>query len=289
MLRLDAAGIGHGEARRLDAVSLALRPGELVAVVGPNGAGKSTLLKALAGHLPLDRGSATLDDTPLARLPRKTLARRRAVLSQHTRVSFAFRVYDVVMFGRSPHLGGRESARDHRIVGDILARMDLAHLAERPCNALSGGEQQRVHIARTIAQLGEVGEPRYALLDEPTSSLDIRHQHAVLANLAEQRQHDVGLLAVVHELNLAARYADRVAVVDRGRLVAIGTPAEVLRQDLLEAVFKASFRVTACTESNRPEILSGPPATGMPGLSRPATLASLSNNPQQCLSGGNPT
>ncbi|MCZ7598610.1 MAG: ATP-binding cassette domain-containing protein [Gammaproteobacteria bacterium] len=217
-------------------MTLSLEPGELVAVVGPNGAGKSTLLKALAGQIVPDAGEARLDGAALARLPRRALARRRAVLARDARVSFGFAVHDVVMFGRSPFFDGVESDADRRIVRGVIERMGLTSLAARPCNRLSGGEQQRVHIARAVAQAsragGECAESRFMLLDEPTSSLDIRHQHAVLAFLREQLDTGVGLLLVIHDLNLAALYADRVVIIDDGRIAADGAPATVLRENL---------------------------------------------------------
>ncbi len=282
MLTLERAVVGRDARRRLDAVDVSLAAGELVAVVGPNGAGKSTLLKVLAGQLALDQGEVRLDGTPLSRLPPRTLARRRTVLSQDCRVSFGFTVWDVVMFGRNPYADGAASADDHRLVKAILTRMQLLDLAARPCNALSGGEQQRVHIARAVAQASGCGESlegsRFMLLDEPTSSLDIRHQHGVLAILREQLETGVGLLLVLHELNLAALYADRVLIVDGGRVVAAGPPVEVLRAEILETVFRAGFTVTQHPDSDRPLIVSGPPATGSAGQFRPAQ--SLASSPE---------
>jgi len=275
MLSLHDASVGMRPRPRLDTVTLSLEPGELVAVVGPNGAGKSTLLKLLAGQLAPDSGEARLDDAPLARLPRRALARRRAVLAQDARVSFGFSVHDVVMFGRSPYFDGVESDSDRRIVRGVIERMGLASLAARPCNRLSGGEQQRVHIARAVAQASRAGvereEPRFMLLDEPTSSLDIRHQYAVLAFLREQIDTGVGLLLVIHDLNLAALYADRVVIIDDGRIAAVGAPAAVLRENLLETVFRARFTVTERPESDRPLVVSGPPAKDIAGRARPAS------------------
>lgn len=282
MLALDKATVGHQDRRRLDAVSLVLAAGELVAVVGANGAGKTTLLKAISGQIALDGGEATLEGKPLREWPRRILARRRAVLSQDARITFGFSVYDVVLFGRSPFVERSESDDDHRLVQAILTRMNLTDLAARPCGELSGGEQQRVHIARAIAQSSRAGggsrgsEPRYLLLDEPTSSLDIKHQHAVLTTLRGLLDTELGLLIVMHDLNLASRYADRVVVMNGGGVVADGLPEDVLRPDILEAAFAASFSITRHPQSDRPLVVSGPDSAL---ANRPALSTTRSNSP----------
>lgn len=239
MLQATRLTVRRGRRCLLDGLSLTLRPGEIVAVVGPNGAGKSTLLRVLSGELKPDGGRVTLNHRPLERWPLKQLARMRAVLPQSSTLAFAFRVLEVVQMGRSPHRSMVSAARDREIALAALEAVDAIHLAERIYTTLSGGERQRVQLARVLAQIWEpVDTPRYLLLDEPVSALDPAHQHHLL-DLARHfsRQRNLGVLAVLHDLNLAGWYADRIAVIQNGRLVADGTPAEVLTPERIAGVF----------------------------------------------------
>jgi iron complex transport system ATP-binding protein len=223
----------------VDSVSLSVAPGEVLALLGPNGAGKSTLLKALIGERTLTSGSVQMNAKPLASWSLKQRARRRAVLPQHSNVSFPFTALEVVLMGRSPH-GSGESIADQRIAHQALATTEVAHLSERLYPTLSGGERQRVQLARVLAQIWQplaTHEPRYLLLDEPTANLDLPHQHATLRLAQQFAQQEVGVLAVLHDLNLAAEYADRVAILRQGRLEAKGTPVEVLTPEILSRTF----------------------------------------------------
>jgi iron complex transport system ATP-binding protein len=223
--------VGHH--RLVDGVSLELRPGEVLALVGPNGAGKSTLLKLLSGDLPPSTGQVLLDGIPLGGYRARPLALKRAVLPQHTVLQFAFTAWEVVAMGRSPHLRfGGETEHDAAAIEAAMARTDTLDLAQRSFLTLSGGEGQRVTLARVLAQ-----ETPILLLDEPTAALDIHHQQLV-ADLARQAAADgAGVLVVLHDLNLAAHCADRVAVLQGGRLVGVGAPWEILTADRLSAVF----------------------------------------------------
>lgn len=224
----------------LDRVSAAVVPGEVLAVLGENGAGKSTLLKALAGEIPLAAGSVTLDGEPLARIGARERGRRRAVLVQDSSVAFDFTVLDVALLGRLPHHGGWPSRGDRMLTCEALARVDLLHLAERRMSTLSGGERARVHLARVLAQLGGVDAKasRYLLLDEPTASLDLRHQHDLLAFVQRLARTDrIGVLMVLHDIDLAGQYADRMALLRRGAVLAIGGTAEVLTRENVRACF----------------------------------------------------
>jgi iron complex transport system ATP-binding protein len=245
MLSLDTVRVCVGDAVLLDGVSLAVRPGEVVAVVGPNGAGKSTLLKVAAGERAPTTGRVTLDGAPLASFTPDVLAARRAVLPQHSALQFGFTASEVVALGRTPHVHHSSWKEDETAVRRALGRAGVGHLAARRYPTLSGGEQQRVHLARALAQLDapHVNEPRYLLLDEPTASLDLAHQHAVLGTARALADAGTGVLVVLHDLNLAAQYADRLAVLRRGRLLADGPPADVLDPALVHAAFDVAVTV----------------------------------------------
>lgn len=227
-------------------VSFTLEPGELLAVVGPNGAGKSTLLKMLVGDLTPSAGTIVLDEFPLSYWTALEQAKRRAVLPQESSLSFPFSVFEVTLMGRNPHSSGRTTADDKRISKAALERTGSFDMASREYPTLSGGEKQRVQLARVLSQIWEVPESgnRYLFLDEPTNNLDLAHQHHSL-NVAKQfAREGTGVLAVLHDLNLAAQYADRVLILCRGGVVALGTPEKVLTTDTLCTTFETSVLVT---------------------------------------------
>lgn len=233
-LRGVTAGYGTGPAQ-LDHVDLAVHAGELVCVLGPNGAGKTTLVRVASGLLAPSAGEVRLEGDPLAALARDAIARSLAVVEQVQQLSMGFSVREVVAMGRAPHQSAwmRPSEKDDRVVEDAIARCDLAHVASRPANALSGGEQKRVAVARALAQ-----EPRVLLLDEPGAFLDVRHQldlYELLAGEVKERQ--LACLVVMHDLNIAAQFADRVVLVKGGRIVASGAVAEVMTWRTLKETF----------------------------------------------------
>lgn len=244
MLELREVRVARGGTEVLRGVALAVQPGEVLAVIGPNGAGKSTLLHVLSGALRPDHGIAALDGVPLARLPRDELARRRAVLPQASVLSFPFRVREVVHLGRSPHRGRSTHGEDERAVEAAMRQAEVMHLADRIYTTLSGGERQRVHLARVLAQIGmpdreagHVDTSRYLLLDEPTNALDLTHQHACLTTARAVARQGGGVVAVLHDPNLAAQYADRIVVVDRGKVTATGTPDDVLTEAVMAETY----------------------------------------------------
>jgi len=237
MLELDEATVRYrgSTTPALDGVSVSVVPGELVAVTGPNGSGKTTLLRGLLGLVPLASGSATVDGTSVADWSRPELARVVGVVTQREETVFPLRVEETVLLGRYARLGplspiGRD---DRAAVSSALARCDATHLANRRVDELSGGEWQRVRMARALAQ-----EPRALVLDEPTASLDVRHAMELFELIAELASGGLAALLVTHELNLAARFADRMLLLDEGRPAALGTPADVLERDRLSAVFR---------------------------------------------------
>jgi iron complex transport system ATP-binding protein len=226
----------------LDAVSLVLVPGEVVAVVGPNGAGKSTLLRVMAGEAAPASGRVVCDGRALSAWAPLALARRRAVVSQHVALAFPMTAAEVAGLGRLPWHGTAETARDEAAVATALAAAGVAHLAGRAHATLSGGERQRVQIARALAQLDGAPRPAALLLDEPTASLDARHAAALLMLLRRLAAGGLAVMVVLHDLNEAAFVADRVAMLADGRLVACGPPSAVLTQAALEAVYAVPFR-----------------------------------------------
>jgi iron complex transport system ATP-binding protein len=225
----------------VDGVSLALGEGEFLGLLGPNGAGKSTLLRVLAGEFAPEGGTVEIDGADLKSWRRADLARRRAVLPQHAAVAFDIDARAIVELGRLPHEGRSTRAQDAQVVKDAIDACDAVPLASRGYAALSGGEQQRIQLARALAQIGGTPKP-LLLLDEPTSSLDLSHQHAVL-NLAKRLAAQGGaVLAVLHDLFSASLHCRRVAVLERGRLVAHGTPEDALTPDLVRRVFGVDSR-----------------------------------------------
>ena len=219
----------------LRGVALAVEPGELLALVGPNGSGKTTLLRAIAGTLRRDAGRVALFGRDLDEWSRVALARRVAVLPQSLILPDGFRVAELVEMGRAPHATRwfGSSVDDADAVERALADADALDLAERHADELSGGERQRVLVAMALAQ-----EPELLLLDEPTLHLDIAHQASLLATVARLRaRRGLTVIAVLHDLNLAAAHAARVAVLGSGRVVADGAPASVLRPELVREVF----------------------------------------------------
>jgi iron complex transport system ATP-binding protein len=240
MIEARAAGYRIGNTALLDGVSLALQRGEVLALVGPNGAGKSTLLKLLAGDLRPSAGQVLLDGAPIESYSARALALRRAVLPQQTILQFAFSAREVVLMGRSPHLGftGSERDHDHAVVDRAMDQTETTALAARAYPTLSGGEQQRVSLARVLAQ-----EAPILLLDEPTASLDIHHQEMVMEVARAIAGQGATVLAVLHDLNLAAATADRIAMLCRGRLAAHGSPRDVFQEALLSAVFEHPMAV----------------------------------------------
>ena len=254
MLRTQNLQIRRGRKIVLTDITLELKPGEVLGVLGPNGAGKSTLLGALCGELKAHHGNVWLDERELSDWTGTSRAQRLAVLPQVSTLDFAFRVEEVVGMGRLPHQSGR--VRDDEIVLAALHAADAGHLMGRSYLALSGGERQRVHLARVLAQLwpGEAGQT--LLLDEPTSMLDPLHQHTTLQAVREFADRGAAVLVILHDLNLAARYCDRLLLLEGGRPVALDAPAQVLRPEPLKAVFGLEVLVQQHPERGHPLIIA---------------------------------
>ena len=242
VLHVRGVTAGYGRRVALRECTIGVRPGELAAVVGPNGAGKSTLLRVLAAVLRPFSGTVTLDGSDLASFPRSALARRIAVVPQIFDTLFPFTVREIVALGRTARLGafGAPRREDVAAVDRAIADLELGTLAARRIDQLSGGERQRAVLAMALAQEADV-----LLLDEPTVHLDPSHQLATLAWLGRlARDRGLAVVAVLHDLNLAAARADRIVVIDDGRVMRDGPPDRVLDQDLVSGVFGPGLAVT---------------------------------------------
>ncbi|WP_083734024.1 heme ABC transporter ATP-binding protein [Actinomadura sp. CNU-125] len=239
----------------MDGVDLELRHGETLVLVGPNGAGKSTLLAAVPGDTAPASGRVVLHGRPLDAHTAREQAMRRAVLPQRHSLAFGFTVEEVVRMGRAPWAGTPAEDDDDTAVADALHAADIAAFADRPFTSLSGGEQARAALARVLAQCAAT-----VLLDEPTAALDIGHQEHVLALLRAEAANGHAVLAVVHDLTLAAAHADRVAVLSGGRVAACGPPGRVLTADLLGDVYRHPIEVLPHPRTSRPLILPERPA-----------------------------
>ncbi|MCL1869206.1 MAG: ABC transporter ATP-binding protein [Promicromonosporaceae bacterium] len=258
-LRAEGVRLGYDGRTVIDGLTLDLPAGRVTAIVGPNACGKSTLLKGMARLLPLEAGRVLLGGRDVAAMPRRELARLLGVLPQSSIAPDGVRVAELVARGRYPHQGwfGRRSSTDDAVVARALESTGVADLAERPVAELSGGQRQRVWIAMVLAQQTDV-----VLLDEPTTYLDVAHQVDLLDLLATQNEErGTTVVMVLHELNLAARYADHLVVMARGSVVAEGAPGDVLTEDAVRGAFGLEARVV-------PDPISGTPLVVPVGRTR---------------------
>lgn len=254
MTALAVEGVAYRYARGDDAVlravNVAVARAEVLCVVGPNGAGKSTLLRVIAGIAAPEAGAVRVLGDDVSTLDRAALARRLALVPQRERVPQGLTVEQVVALGRAPHTGwfGALSGKDRAAVSEALTRCDLASVRARPFEVLSGGEQKRALVARALAQ-----EPSVLLLDEPVASLDLGHQIAVCDLVAERAtERGVAVVMVLHDLNLAARYCERLLVMRRGEAPIVEPVREVLTRERLRAVFDVDAHVGVCPDDGRP-------------------------------------
>lgn len=236
MLKLDNVSFGP-----LYDISLELNAGECCFLLGPNGAGKSTLLKLASGELNAEKGTVELAGHNYQNIGLADRARCRSYLAQHQQLDFPFSVLEVILLGRFTWDSGREV--DHQLALEALEALDIQHLEKKNYCQLSGGEQQRVQLARVLVQIWQHRGQRLLLLDEPTAALDLAHQHQLLKWLQEFKKQGVAIMLVVHDLNLAARYADRVFLIKNGRLAAEGAVSEVMQADTLSQVFDCDLEV----------------------------------------------
>lgn len=269
VLSVNNVSVSLERSRIVDGIDCQLKAGELLMLLGPNGAGKSTLLKAISGDIPYG-GSVTLSGKELGQWRPERLARQRAVMPQRVEVNFPLTVEEVVRLGRPQTVsGGSDPVVDH-----LMSELDIGHLRQRLVPGLSGGEQQRLQLARVLAQIIDSSGDRVLLLDECTSALDPAHQQMVL-DLVRRLARDEGMavLAIAHDLNLAAQFADRLLVMKAGCLIHQGSAREVLTPDLLEAVYGFAARVIEL-EEGYPMVVPrwGEPARSYTAPSNPSCL-----------------
>jgi ABC-type cobalamin/Fe3+-siderophores transport system ATPase subunit len=266
MLFIESLSVSYSSRRVLDTVSLEVSSGEVVALIGPNGAGKSTLVRAISGVIGVDSGHIFINDIPfqgdserhhhdLLTLSPMQRARSLAVVPQAASLPPAFTVWETVLMGRTPHLNflGQISAKDESIAHLALQKVDALDLSDRRVGELSGGEQQRVLLARALAQSTPI-----LLLDEPTSNLDLHYQISFLETVRVLAHQDrLAVMVGLHDLNLAALYADRVALLVDGKIIATGTPQQVLKAELISVAYHIPVQVIQHPYADVPLILAG--------------------------------
>jgi iron complex transport system ATP-binding protein len=259
MLRVEKLSVFYGKRRVLNSISLEVNSGEVLALIGPNGAGKSTLVRAVSGVVPVESGKISIDDLSrhyeLVSLSPMQRARSLAVVPQAASMPPAFTVWETVLMGRTPHLNflGQVSSKDEAIARLALQKVDALDLSERRVGELSGGEQQRVLLARALAQSTPI-----LLLDEPTSNLDLHYQVGFMETVGTLAHQDkLAVLVALHDLNLAARYADRVALLVDGKITATGTPQQVFTPELISTAYHLPVQVIQHPFVDVPLILPG--------------------------------
>ncbi|QHS24080.1 ABC transporter ATP-binding protein [Virgibacillus sp. MSP4-1] len=253
MLKAESITKQYGEHKVLNNVSFQVDRGTCMAIIGPNGSGKSTLLKMISGLLPATAGEVKFENKNILHQKQKSIARKMAVLSQDGLPASPISVFDTVLMGRYPHLKWYQRERDHDIqmVNDVLESTGLSHLKDQLLDTLSGGEKQRVAIAKAMVQ-----QPEILLLDEPTTFLDIGHQINVL-ELVKRWQHQTGLtvVMVLHDLNLAAQYSDQLILLNNGIIEKVGTSEEVIQKDILQKVYETVPEIVRHPKNQVPQIL----------------------------------
>ncbi|WP_338875921.1 heme ABC transporter ATP-binding protein [Spirosoma sp. SC4-14] len=241
MLKAENLSFSIGANVLINDVSLTLMPGEFTMVLGPNGAGKSTLLKLLTGTETPHQGQVWYGDQLLPSIPLATLAKQKAVLSQLLSLPFDLSVLDVVMMGRYPYFDLNPTSLDKQIADNCLEETGMLSFKNRAFASLSGGEKQKVHLARVLAQLHRPPSDqsiKYLFLDEPISALDIHYQHQILSLVRNLAAQNMVVFVIVHDINLALQYAQKVILIDNGRIYGIGTADQVLTETAIKAVFK---------------------------------------------------
>lgn len=246
MLTVEQATWQIGSRTILAGITASFDEAKMHLILGPNGSGKSTLMRILSGQLAPTNGQVMYGDTPVCTRDLASLARYRAVLSQQVEVAFPMTAHEVVMMGRYPHFTAHPSAADYNVVEEAMEFFDVVNLAGQLYSTLSGGEKQRVHFARVLAQIWRPtdGDTRYLLMDEPLTFLDIYYQYHVLEKLKQWlTQQRIVFVGVVHDLNLAMRFADTILLLHQGRSVAHGKPAEVMIPENIRDVFQVNARM----------------------------------------------
>ena len=257
MLRTENISFSVGKKQILKNVSASFLPGEFNMILGPNGSGKSSFLKIFSGDINRFQGTVLYENKKIKELRKEELAKKRAVMSQQADLGFPLLVEEVVMMGRYPHFTFNPNKKDVTICNEVIERMNLVEFKERNYLTLSGGEKQRVQFARVLAQVWEKPADgyRYLFLDEPLNSLDISYQHEFLQAAVELIKDQTVLIAVMHDINLAAHYADNLFFLKEGELVIHGKPKEILTENIIEKVFNIKTTVIENPVTGKPLII----------------------------------
>jgi len=256
LLQVESLGVSIDNRELVRDVSFAVEPGEVLSIIGPNGAGKTTLLRAISADLEPGAGRLFFNDRPLSDWSASQRALALAVLTQSNPLAFAFSVAEVVALGRTPHSTG--VVIDHRVCRAAMKALDVTHLSDRLYPSLSGGEKQRVQLARVMAQIWrqDTAAGRLLLLDEPVTSLDLGHQRQLMQAVRTFADSGVGVVMVVHDISLAAAYSDHLLALKDGRRTAYGTPEAVVTQDLIGELFDTRVRVITHPDTGKPVVLA---------------------------------
>jgi len=257
MLRTENISFSVGKKQILKNVSASFLPGEFNMILGPNGSGKSSFLKIFSGEINKFQGTVLYDDKKIKDLRKEELAKKRAVMSQQADLGFPLLVEEVVMMGRYPHFTFNPNKKDVTICNEVIERMNLIEFRQRNYLTLSGGEKQRVQYARVLAQVWEKPTDgyRYLFLDEPLNSLDISYQHEFLQSAVELMKDHTVLIAVMHDINLAAHYADNLFFLKEGELVVHGRPKDILTENIIEQVFNIKTTVIENPITGKPLVV----------------------------------
>jgi iron complex transport system ATP-binding protein len=253
MLKINNLSVFYGDRQILHEIQLEVHSGEIVALLGPNGAGKSTLIRSISGVIPIRSGNIFVDQKDVTSLSTMERARHISVVPQAISMPPAFTVWETVLLGRTPYLNflGQTSAKDEAIARQALEQVDVVHLIDKRMDEISGGEQQRVLLARTLAQ-----DTPILLMDEPTTHLDISHQIDLLKLITKQaKEKSLTVLIALHDLNLASMFADRIAIVQNGLLCVAGTPQETLTSEIINSVYHVPVHVVSHPETGLPFVI----------------------------------
>jgi iron complex transport system ATP-binding protein len=257
MINAEQIKYSIGQKNILNNISIQFLPGTCNLIIGPNGSGKSTLIKLLSGELENYEGRVMYNDTDIKTYTKQGLAATRAVLSQQTELSFPMTVEEVVMLGRNPHFEFNPTRKDTDIVQEVIALLDLNSFIHRNYQNLSGGEKQRVHYARVLAQIWDQpkGEHRYLFLDEPLNNLDLYYQQSFLSIAISLLNETTTLIGVVHDINIAMRYADELFFLKEGELIKNGAPEKIVDAILIKEVFNIDTQIITHPSSRKPIVI----------------------------------
>lgn len=255
---IEAKNISYhaGGKKLLQGVDLKVSPGEMLAVIGANGAGKSTLMKLLSREILAAAGSILFNRRPVTAYKQNELARIRAVLAQHNTISMSFRVHELVLMGRYPHFDAHPTPHDLEVIRLVMEETGITHLNNRDYNTLSGGEQQRVQLARVIAQIYDV-KNGFLFLDEPTNGLDILYQQQILTIARRMADRGYCVVCILHDINFASRYADNILILKDGKTVDFGPPARVINCETIHEAFNIHVKLMDCDGLSCPLVIPG--------------------------------